>query len=266
MFKLIENQFIFFPDKYPVNWEEPDDYNLTFENVWLDTGSGQRIHGWWIPTPDAKYTVIFCHGNGGNIGIRLSYIEYLLTNLSIPISMAIFDYRGYGKSTGTPFEKNLYSDANLFTRHICHAFNVERSELIVLGRSLGSAVATHLTMEIHPAGLILECPISSAYEMTREIFHLFPVPAAFISQKFDNLARISQIHCPKLIIHGTRDRTVPFHHGEKLYQLAGEPRNFISVPGGDHGNLHMVGGADYINAWDTFIESLDMESGKSHYQ
>jgi fermentation-respiration switch protein FrsA (DUF1100 family) len=168
----------------------------------------------------------------------------------------LFDYRGYGRSTGKPSETGLYSDARAALDHLLTDRNVQPQRLVFLGRSLGSAVAVQLATEFTPAGLILECPLLSTRDMSKVVFRYVRIPPALIRQKFDNLSKIHDIRCPIMILHGDRDGTVPFEHGRRLFQAAPSPKRFHRIPGADHCRFHEDGGETYISAWIDFLGDL----------
>ncbi|MBN1355233.1 alpha/beta fold hydrolase [bacterium] len=253
----IENHFLYFPDRYPQYWVEPSVYGLPFEDLWLDTPDGCRIHGWWIPSNRSDFAMMFCHGNGGHLAYRTEMIHFWMHRLQKPPSILIFDYRGYGRSGGRPAESNLYSDAVLFLKHLTTTLRFSMDRIVILGRSLGSAVAVRTALEYPPAGLILECPFRSVHAMSLQVFKLFQIPKWLINQKFDTESKIGGLKCPILIVHGGRDFLVPIRHGRKLFNLAPEPKTFCEIPSGHHDDIFLQGGPPYIDAYDTFLAHLD---------
>jgi uncharacterized protein len=252
----IENYFLYHPRRYPHDWVEPDAYGLEFENVYLESFDGESLHGWWIPSGRSEYAVLFCHGNGGNIAWRLDLIKILMQQLTHPPSFLIFDYRGYGKSSGRPHELNLYSDTVLFLDYLQNILGYPPDRTVLLGRSLGSAVALQTALDHVPAGLILECPLLSVQAVSRHIFRLFRIPRRWMNQVFDNEEKIRRVACPLLVIHGDRDRIIPFKQGCDLYRAAPDPKTFHRAHGAHHDDIYIKGGTPYFKAYEMFLSSL----------
>ena len=228
----------------------PDLLNLSYEDVWLQTQDGERIHGWYVPQEDAKWTVLMFHGNGGNISHRLQTLDILN---EIGVNTLIIDYRGYGLSEGSPSERATYQDAMAAWDHLIqHRTNAE--SVVVFGRSLGGAVAVWLASNVRPKGLILESTFSSVVDMAQ---HHYPfLPVRYISKfKYDSLSLASNIQIPTLMLHSREDNIVPFNLGMKLYDALPGNKSFVEMRGGHNEGFHVSGG-HYTNGLRTFIESL----------
>lgn len=205
----------------------PSAIGLEYEDVRFTASDGERIAAWFVPAVNARGTVVMCHGNGGNIGDRLHSIE-LFHNLGV--NVLIFDYRGYGNSSGKPSEQGTYQDALGAWDYLTQVREVSADSIIISGRSLGGAVAAWLAEQKTPAGLILEASFTSIPDIGAGIYPYLPV-RLLCRYKYDTLSRISRITCPVLIAHSRDDDMIPFAHGRKLFEAATEPKGFFELSG-----------------------------------
>ena len=247
---LFEEKLIYFPYKYPEgNWR-PETYGLKAEDCFFTTSDGVNLHGWFFRSDAPKGTLLWCHGNAGNITHRLDNIRKLLP---LGIDVFIFDYRGYGKSDGKPSEQGVYKDALAAYDFLTKEKHVPPDSIIIFGRSLGAAVAVDLASRRRCRGLVLESSFPSARAMAKEMFPIVPVHL-FVRSRFDAESKINEIHVPVLFMHGTVDRTVPLHLGRKLFEKANEPKSFYEIVGADHNDTYIVGDDEYFRHWKTFID------------
>jgi fermentation-respiration switch protein FrsA (DUF1100 family) len=205
------------------------------------TEDNVQLHGWFVPCDGARRTILIFHGNAGNIGDRLYYIEVMHR---LDVHVFLIDYRGYGNSEGKPSEEGLYRDALAAYEWWAKERQPGGEKLILFGESLGGAVAVNLAAKVAPAGLILQSTFSSAKDMAKSniiLRMLFPLAHV----RFDSVKEIAQVKCPKLIIHGTRDEIVPFRLGKSLYEQAPQPKSFYAVQGAGHNDLPWVAGAEF---------------------
>lgn len=237
---------------YPVRRLEsnPRAHGLHYEDVAFQADDGVWLHGWLVPgrTP---WTLLWAHGNAGNISHRLENIKEFHDRLGLTVF--IFDYRGYGRSEGRPSEEGLYRDARaaLATLHARGDLDPER--MIYFGRSLGAAVAVELALHRPPAGLILESPFLSVPAMANRTL---PGLGYLFRTRYDSLAKIGRLRVPLFILHGDQDEVVPFVHGRRLFEAAPEPKTFYAIPGAHHNDSYIVGGEPYWRAWREFLLSL----------
>ncbi|MFQ5753142.1 MAG: alpha/beta hydrolase [bacterium] len=248
--RLIENKFIYFPFKYPRGYWQPEAFGLQVEDCYFKTADGLRLHGWFVSHENALATLIWCHGNAGNITDRL---DNLAKFAKLPLNIFIFDYRGYGKSAGSPDEKGIYLDAEAAYDYLISKKNMDSKKIILFGRSLGGAVAVDLATRRTCAGLILESTFTSANDMAKSAFGFIPV-YLIIKTKLNSIAKIPHIQVPLLVFHGTRDRTVPIRFGRKLFHAAPEPKEFYEIQGADHNDTYLVGGQSYFDKLLEFIQ------------
>ena len=241
-----QDRMLYFPTRDLVG--TPAHRGLPFETVTLSTGDGERLHGWWVPAEQERAAVLFLHGNAGNISGRLDTIA-LLHRLGL--SVLIVDYRGYGRSTGTPSEEGLYRDAEAAYRHLTGTRGKAPLEVAVFGRSLGTGPATWLAAREQVGALILEAPFTSVPALAADLYPW--LPARWLTRTdFDNRSRIDAIDAPLLILHGTDDEIIPFGHGQRLYEAARQPKDFIRLDGG-HNDAMFTSGPRYRDALDEFI-------------
>ncbi len=230
---------------------QPSSYKDGPEILKLASSNGNLISALYLPDPSAKYTLLVSHGNAEDLGDD----RYWLAELRrAGFSVFAFDYQGYGTSQGKPTEKGSYDDETAAYDYLTANLKVPPERIIILGRSVGSGPAVYLAMQKPAAALILQSPFVSAFR----VFTRIPI---FPFDKFPNYKRIGRVRCPVLIIHGTRDSVVDIWHGQKLFDLANQPKRFVAVPGADHNDLDLVAGPTYPKAIESFAASL--EAGES---
>lgn len=255
---FIENRFIYHPDKNV--YSTPDDSGLEYEDVTFLTADGLRLNGWFVPGKtessigDNLFTLLWFHGNAGNISHRLESIKMLYDR--VPVNIFIFDYRQYGKSEGKISEQGTYIDAKAAFEYLHSRKDINHKKIIFFGCSLGSAVAVDLAVKERCCALILETPFTSIKEMGKILYPFLPV-SLLLKTKYDSLSKIGDIKVPILIIHGDNDKFVPFEHGRELYEVANEPKEFYTIPGAGHNDTHIVGGEEYFNTIRRFVDKLE---------
>lgn len=237
---------IFFPSKALV--ETPTDWGLQYEDTTLETADGIKLHGWFIPHLKASKTLLFFHGNAGNISHRRESVEIFHR---LGLNVFIFDYRGYGNSQGEPGEDGLYIDAMAAWQYLAQKKGFAKQQIIVFGRSLGGAVASNLTAKVQPGALILESTFSSAKDMANDIFPIISriVPMRFEFSVIENVKRVSS---PLLVVHSTEDDIIPFQQGEKVYQAASQPKYLVKIHG-DHNSGFFISQPMYGQALREFL-------------
>lgn len=231
----------------------PKDWGHEFEDVYLQTSDGIQLHGWFIPGPGARKTVLFFHGNAGNISHRRESIEIFLR---LNLNVFIIDYRGYGKSQGKPNEKGTYADGDAAWDHLVNVRKIKPSDILIFGRSLGGAVATHLAARSRPAALIVESAFSSARDMASIVLPLLSY-IVILRFNYDTAAIIKNVNCPVLVIHSKDDEIIPYRLGLKIYQSAKQPKSHLVLRGG-HNDGFYVSGTDYTEGLQKFIAGYDL--------
>ncbi len=251
LIRLFEEKLIFFPSKYPAGQWRPERFGLQVEDCTFTTAAGVKLHGWFVGNDSAKATLLWCHGNAGNITDRLDNLARLA---KLPINIFLFDYRGYGKSEGRPNEAGVYLDAQAAYDFLASRPDVNAEQIVIFGRSLGGAVAVDLATRRAHAGLILESTFGSARDMAGRMFPFLPVRWVMKSE-FDSISRIKDIATPKLFLHGDADEIVPFELGQRLFEAAPEPKSFHRLRGAHHNDTYFVD-ADYFHVLRRFVETL----------
>ncbi len=249
-----EERFIFFPSsKFEVT---PTALGLRHDELTLVTPDGERLHAWFLPSsvePSThRYTVLVCHGNAGNISHRLD--RTLLMHANVGTDVLLFDYRGFGNSSGRPDESGTYEDARAAYRYLVDERGVDESRLVLFGESLGAAVALQLATEVDAAGLVLEASFTSIRDMARVAYPF--IPNGWVKTRYENIEKIPTVKMPVLVLHGTEDRTVPFAQGQSLFEAANEPKRFLAIDGASHSDTFLVGGDAYWQTWKDFLASL----------
>ena len=254
---FIEKRLIFHPDKSNDS-ATPDVYGIEYDDVTFRTEDGLNLNGWFVPgkksSPDADlHTLLWFHGNAGNINHRLGNIKMLHDR--VPVNVFIIDYRQFGKSEGKISEQGTYLDARAALAYLHSRKDINSEKIIFFGRSLGSAVAVELAVKEKCRALILETPFTSIKEMGKKLYPFLPV-SLLLRTKYDSLAKIGDIKVPVLIMHGDKDKLVPFEHGRELYEAANEPKEFYTIPGAGHNDTHIVGGEEYFDVIRNFVNKL----------
>ena len=250
----IDELLLFFPSKYPSgNWTPQD---LQFQDVWFSAEDKTRLHGWYCPCENPRATILLAHGNAGHVASRAPWLKYLQAKARVAAFM--FDYRGYGRSEGVPTVEGALLDAMAARAKLRELSRIDDSAMLLMGESLGGAIAVRLAAESAPRGLILQSTFSSLKDVAAS--HYPRLSWLVPPTKLDSVAQIVRYHGPLLQSHGTADRTIPFSSGEKLFLAANEPKTFLKIPGADHNNWLTE---DYLRQLDDFIRRLGSEGNRS---
>ena len=247
-FRYIERRSLYVPMK-DIEFI-PSEVGLSYEDIYLDTDDGVRLNAWLIPAKDSRFTLLFFHGNAGNISHR---IEKSLVLNKLGLDVFIVDYRGYGRSSGRPSERGLYKDAQSVYNYLVSEKNVSPERIILYGESLGGAVAIDLASKSNIKALITECAFSSTYDVAKTIYPF--LPRIFISSKFDSTSKIENIHVPKLIIHSQNDEIIPFGQSVKLLEASSEPKRHLVLKG-SHNTCFLDSKELYVSGIRRFLEDL----------
>lgn len=233
----------------------PELISLDYEDLSLATSDGETINAWWIPHPEAKANLLFFHGNAGNISHRLDSINIFH---QLGLSVLIIDYRGYGKSTGTPSEQGSYIDAETAWDYLTKEKEIPDKDIILFGRSLGGAVATWLAAKQSAAALIIESTFTSIADMGK---HYYPyLPTSLLARiEYLSIERIANIKTPILVIHSQSDEIVPYQYGQKLFEKAKtettNEKSFLEIIGG-HNEGYLISGKQYTDGLNRFITDI----------
>jgi uncharacterized protein len=244
--KLVDSA-LFHPDAYPVGKWKKDDLNV--EDAWFVTPEGVKLNGWYTEAKNPRAVVLYAEGNGGNITNRRALLELYREKLNA--SILIFDYEGYGRSEGTPSQAAILADARAARSWLADRALVDEKDIVLVGNSLGGAVAVDLAATSGARGLVLENTFASLAELTQS--HFGHLAGKLVSSQLDSISKIADYKGPLLQTHGDHDKTVPFAQGKRLFEAANEPKKFVAIPKGGHDDEPSD---DYIAELDKFLASL----------
>ena len=226
----------------------PDRVGLNYRDVQFVTEDNIKLHGWFVPHDAAKGTLLFFHGNAGNISHRLESIDFFHR---LELNVFIIDYRGYGQSEGKVSEQGTYRDAVAAWDYLTQTRGINADQIIIFGRSLGGSIASWLASKHTPAALIVESGFSSVTSMAKRIYPFLPI-SWLASFKYDTKNYVSNIACPILVAHSRSDDIVPFDEGRVIFDAAPAARQFLEMRGG-HNDGFIVSGPAYVEGLRSFI-------------
>ncbi len=242
---------VYQPAKFPAGDWAPT--GLDFEDAWFEASDGTQLHGWFLPHPRPRAVALFCHGNAGNLSTRSATLRQLHDRHGLTV--LVFDYRGYGRSEGTPNEDGVIADARAARDWLCRKTRRKPQDILLLGRSLGGGVAVQLASTDGARGLVLASTFTSLPDVGAEHVPLL-APRLVMRNRFPSLKHIASYQGPLLISHGDADKVIPFEHGQKLFEEANQPKQFVRIPGGRHNDGQTE---EYRQAFDDFIDALPPE-------
>ena len=248
---MFEEQFIFFPAGYPEGNYSLIPRSLSVQDHWFTTSDGVRLHGWLVRADSGSPVLLFSHGNAGNISHRLDLVRQLH---SLGCTVFVYDYRGYGRSEGSPTEEGVYLDGLAAFDYLSSLDGIDSRRLVLYGRSLGGAVSVDVATHRSPAALILESTFSSARDVAAHLYSFLPA-RFFLHSKFDSEAKIRSITLPLLVLHGSVDSIIPIALGRKLFNAANPPKEFYEIPGASHNDTHLIGGDLYFQRLRGFLDT-----------
>jgi fermentation-respiration switch protein FrsA (DUF1100 family) len=223
---------------------QPPGYRDSAAILKLTSSDGAKISAIYLPNPAATFTVLFSHGNAEDVG----YVAPLLEQIrSAGFSVFAYDYQGYGTSEGKPTEVHTYDDEESAYNYLTQTMRIQPNRIIAFGRSVGTGPAVDLASRRPVAGLILQSPFLSAFRVITRI-------AVLPFDRFNNLRKIRKVHCPVLVIHGTRDTVINVAHGKELFAAANEPKQALWVDGANHNDVELVAGPQYVEALTAFVK------------
>lgn len=225
---LLQGSLLYFPDMGREFVRTPKEAGLDYETVWLTTEDGVRIEAWYVPAPDARGVALLAHGNAGSIAHRVDYASMFQR---LGYSLLLLEYRGYGRSEGKPSEEGTYADARAAWRYLVTQRGFPPERIVLVGESLGGAVVARLAAEERPGALVLASSFVSVPEMAAEVYPWLPA-RQLARYRYDTLAALERVTAPVFIAHSRQDDIVPFHHGERLFAAAKEPKAFLEMAGG----------------------------------
>ena len=239
-YNKVENLYVFYPQTELEM--TPEDLHLNYRNVYFHSKDGERLHGWFFSSDNDAPVILYCHGNACNISNLLEYTGLLMKK---DLQVLLFDYRGYGKSTGSPSENGIYMDTQAAYDYLVNKEKIPSDKIVLAGHSIGAAAAIDTATKNHVRSIIIESAFTSTKDMSKKIFPMnlisFLLPA-----NYNNLEKIAKISVPKLFIHGQEDEIVPFEMGKKLFAISMEPKYFYPIKGAGHNDTFVIGGERYF--------------------
>ena len=248
---LFQARLVYFPEVARAVVATPRAVGLDFEDVQL-AADAETLHGWWVPAQAARGEVLVLHGNAGNISHRL---EDLGMFNRLGYAGLIIDYRGYGRSSGTPSEEGTYRDDEAAWRHLTEARKLGPRDIVVFGESLGGGVATWLALQHPPRALVLASTFTSVPTLGAQVYRWLPVRWLARIQ-YNNLERIARVDAPVLIAHSKDDDIIPFGHGQALFAAANAPKQFLEMRGG-HNDGFVFGREEWVRELGSFLERAE---------
>lgn len=247
--RRFERTHLYFPERaYEMT---PADLGLPFREVSFISSDGETITGWWIPAEKARGALLYCHGNGGNVSTNLQNARVFH---ELHLSVLLFDYRGYGRSSGRPSEEGTYRDGRAAFAHLTGPLGVAPERIVIYGMSLGGAVAIELAGEGAAAGLICESTFTSVRAMARRLYPALPAKFLVVD-KYDSLGKVGRLGLPKLFLHAPEDELVPFAMGRELFAAARPPKEFLEIRG-EHGEGAAATGPTYAAGIGAFLKKI----------
>jgi fermentation-respiration switch protein FrsA (DUF1100 family) len=246
--RSLESSQVYQPLCYPGGDWHP--FELAYEDAWFQSADGTRLHGWYVPCPHPRAVLLYAHGNGGNITHLADMLRVFSQRHRLDV-MA-FDYRGFGRSGGTPSEKGLVDDALAARTWLAARAGIPAGEIVLMGRSLGGGVALAVAANEPVRGLILESTFTSLPAVARHHAPYLPARLLMVN-RFNSLARIQDYCGPLLVTHCDCDQIIPYRQGVQLFEAANQPKTLVTIRGGDHNDPHTE---EFHRALDAFIASL----------
>lgn len=245
--RYLEGNAIFFPSKQITL--TPDRVGLSFDDVYLTTSDGIKINAWLLKNPQAKATLIYAHGNAGAMSDRLMKIKYFH---DLGLNVIVFDYRGFGKSEGSPSEQGVYLDALTVYDYLKTRADLNTMPIIAYGASMGGVVAVDLATKRPVNVLIVDSSITSGLEVARKLYPY--IPSFLITIRFDSLSKVKTLTMPKLFIHSPQDKVIAYQMGRRLFEAAHDPKEFIKSNGG-HNEIQIVTDHQTSQAFTTYLKT-----------
>jgi fermentation-respiration switch protein FrsA (DUF1100 family) len=254
MLYLLQERLVFLPHMPGRELEaSPAMLKLDYEDAWIQTGDGEKLHGWFVPAIGSRGTLLFFHGNAGNISHRL---QSLLIFNQLGLDVLMIDYRGYGQSSGQAGEEGTYLDARAAWDYLVEQRKVAPADIVIFGRSLGGAVGAGLAAQpgIRPAGVVIESSFSSGEDMGRRLYPVLPV-SLITRIRYPVKEFVAEIEAPLLVVHSRDDEIIPFDMAKTVFEAANEPKAFFEM-GGDHNAGFWISRELYVPALQRFFDEI----------
>lgn len=244
-----QRRLLYLPDRHMV--ATPESRGYRYEPLQITTQDHVTLHGWYVPARAPRHTVLFFHGNSGNISHCYETLEIMQR---LECDCYLVDYRGYGLSEGQPSEQGTYRDAEAIWRYLVEEREIAPEKLVIFGRSLGGAVAIWLAARTQPRALIVESSFSSLPDLAQ---HLYPLlPARWLATiRYESKKEITKVSCPLLLIHSREDELIPFHQAQTLFSAAKGDKHLLEIHG-NHGYGYLYSGQQYVEGLRDFLQRL----------
>ncbi|MDH4201965.1 MAG: alpha/beta hydrolase [Phycisphaerae bacterium] len=229
----------------------PADYGLGYEKVSLSAPDGVTLAGWFVPAEGAERTILFCHGNAGNISHRLDTLKMFH---ELRLNCLIVDYRGYGESAGRPTEIGTKIDILAGFQWLIEEKGASPEQIVLFGRSLGGSVAAMIAKDVNPAGLVIESCFTSFDDVGSHYYPWLPV-RLFSRFDYNTVDAVQQVTCPVLVIHSPDDEIIPYKFGQQIFAAANEPKQFAELKG-THNEGFYENAELYKQIWQNWLEQL----------
>ncbi|HEU0220572.1 MAG TPA: alpha/beta hydrolase [Gallionella sp.] len=246
---FFQARLVFYPETGREIITTPAQAGLRYEDIRLTTGDGLSLHGWYVPAPQPRGTVLFLHGNAGNISHRIDSLQMFHR---LDYSTLIFDYRGYGNSSGSPSEQGTYRDAEAAWRYLTEQRRIPSCRIVLFGESLGGAVGAWLAARQKPAALVIASGFTSVPDLAQ---HFYPyLPVRWLARlRYDTEGSLRAVAAPVLIAHSPEDEIIPFEHGRALFAAANPPKRFLDLAGG-HNDGFIFMRESWVKALGDFLD------------
>lgn len=246
--RSVDELLALFPARFPVGDWQPAE--TVFEDCWFAADDGIRLHAWYLRHPEPRAVVLHIHGNAGNLSYRANIASQLHQRCGA--SVMIFDYRGYGRSEGAPTILGLLQDARAARANLAEHEQIDQNQVVLVGESIGGAIAVDLAANDSARGLVLESTFSSLRDVAGAHYPEFLV-SMLVADKLNSTARIGEYYGPLLQFHGDADQVIPLDSGRRLFDAAHQPKSFQILPRHDHNDPLP---AAYYQAVDRFLREL----------
>jgi len=225
---LFQDRLAYYPEAGREMHSTPREHGMDFEALTLDTADGERLDAWFVPAPQAHGVVLFLHGNAGNLSHRMDSIAMFHR---LGYAVLIFDYRGYGRSSGKPSEAGLHRDAETAWAYLTRARGIAPENIVLFGESLGGALAAHLAARQPPGALVLTSVFTSVPDLAADLYPW--LPGRWLARlRYDTRTALARTDCPVLVAHSPDDEIIPYRHGQELFATAPGPKVFLALAGG----------------------------------
>ncbi len=238
-----KNRYLFHPYRQIVT--TPDSLGLAYEDVYFTADDGIRLNGWWVPASSPAGTVLFCHGNAGNISFLMDTVRLYH---DLKLSILVFDYRGFGRSGGKPAEEGTYRDVAAAWNYLVRIKKIDPGTIAVIGRSLGGPIAAWLCQTNTPGALVLESTFTRAADVAKYHYQLAPADLIF-GDTYNTSGFLSRVGCPVLVVHSPDDEIIPYELGDKLFKSVKGQKEFLRIQGSHN--------SGFLDSLDLYVPGLE---------